>query len=81
MKKRINLTVEEEVLEKAKDYAEEHNTSVSEMVEVYLKKVTAKIPKSNNLMDTIRALKIKGNYKSRDLKKEYYEARGKKYGY
>jgi uncharacterized membrane protein len=80
MKLRVNLTVEEEVLKKAKYYAEEHNTSVSELVEEYLKKFTARTSKRKDLLETIRSLKPKNNYRRRDLVKEYYEAKGKKHG-
>lgn len=83
MKARINLTVEKEVLKKAKYYAEEHHTSVSEMVETYLKKVTQEAKKEKpyflKLLEKHRPQG--GKYDNRDLIKEYYEAKGKKYGY
>jgi hypothetical protein len=82
MKARINLTVEEEVLKKAKYYAEEHNTSVSEMVETYLKKITQKANKEKPyFLNVLENFKPKEDYNNRDLTKEYYEAKGKKYGY
>jgi hypothetical protein len=82
MKARINLTVEEEVLKKAKYYAEEHNTSVSEMVETYLKKITQKANKEKPyFLKVLENFKPKEDYNNRDLTKEYYEAKGKKYGY
>ena len=40
MKARVNLTIEESVLHDTKLYAEKQGTSVSELVEEYLKKVT-----------------------------------------
>jgi hypothetical protein len=78
MKARINLTVEEEVLKKAKYYAEEHNTSVSEMVETYLKSITDEKREKKSLIEATRSLnRPKGKYDGRDLIKEYYEAKGK----
>lgn len=42
MKKNLTLTVKKEVIEIAKDYAKEEGQSLSEMVENYLKLITAK---------------------------------------
>jgi len=83
MKTRVNLTVDEEVIKKAKYYAETHQTSVSEIVEAYLKKIVDR-PASKEtpyFMEVLRKLKPKEDYNNRDLKIEYYEAKGKKYGY
>ena len=78
MKARINLTVEEEVLKKAKYYAEEHHTSVSEMVETYLKSITDKNRGKKSLIEATKSLKRpKGKYDGRDLVKEFYEVKGK----
>lgn len=40
MKKKLTLTIEEAVKERAKKFAKYHNTSVSEIVEKYLDAVT-----------------------------------------
>lgn len=79
MKARVNLTIDEEILAKAKYYAETHNTSVSEMVQEYLTKVSAQNAKPA-FMQMIQNAKPKNDYSGRDLKKEYYEDKGKKYG-
>lgn len=82
MKTRVNLTVEIDVLKKAKNYAEEHNTSVSEMVEEYLKKVTKRSKKEMPyFLKVLDKWEPKENYIGRNLKKEYYETKGKRHGY
>lgn len=40
MKKKLTLTIEESVKDRAKQYAKQHKTSVSDMVEKYLDSVT-----------------------------------------
>jgi len=52
MKKRINLTVEDKVLQKAKQYARDSDQSLSEMVENILREKTA----GYNLQNEIRWL-------------------------
>ena len=39
MKARLNITIEESLLKNVKYFAEEHNTSVSELVENYFKMI------------------------------------------
>ena len=39
MKTRLNITIEEDVLRSVKYFAEEQNTSVSELVETYFKTI------------------------------------------
>ncbi|HEX6983711.1 MAG TPA: DUF6364 family protein [Balneolaceae bacterium] len=42
MKKKLTLTIEESVKDRAKRFAEGHHTSISEMVEKFLESVTEK---------------------------------------
>ncbi|HET7898029.1 MAG TPA: DUF6364 family protein [Flavisolibacter sp.] len=47
MKSRLNITVEEGLLNRAKIYAEQHQTSLSQLIETYLERLTNKPPKEN----------------------------------
>ncbi len=82
MKARLNLTIEEDLLNKAKVYAEKNGSSVSQLVEDYFMQITAK-PKRKSLLDMIEDLpEPKITFpKDFDFKKEYYEQNKKKYGF
>lgn len=84
MKTRLNLTVDENLVYKIKEYADLKHISVSELVEDYFKKVVEKKPiKENNLMEMVKNLpKIDFPYADDvDLTKQYYEERASKYGF
>ena len=78
MKVRVNLTIDEEVLQKAKKYAAASHTSVSEMVQAYLA-VTARMSEKKTVASILRRIpKPKADYSGRNLIKEYFEAQNKK---
>ena len=79
MKTRVNLTIEKNVLTKAKQYAAEINESLSELVETYLKGLEKK-RSSESLIDYIDKLEIPKISSDLDFKKEYYLDRAEKYG-
>ncbi len=80
MKARVNLTIEQDVLAKAKSYAAEIGSSISEIVENYLKHVSARTS-SETLIEYIDKLEVPKTDEHIDLKKQYYEERGQKYGF
>ena len=78
MKARLNLTIDQSLLEDVKQYATLKNTSVSELVEEYFK-VIIKL-KKKSFVELIKELpkpKIDENF---DWKEEYYKDKMKKYG-
>ena len=80
MKNRLNITVDEVLMEQAKRYAASRQTSVSQLVEQYFISLTA-APKKN-IRDLMKELpKPKGKGPEGDLRKLYYEGRKKKYGF
>ena len=86
MKKRVNLTIEEELLEKVKKYAERHDTSVSSLVEEHFQALTkpkASLPNGMTLVEYMKSLpKSKVEFpEDFDWKEEYYKAKAKKMGY
>ncbi len=82
MKARLNLTIDEDLLNKVKVYAEGKQSSVSQLVEEYFKTLTSK-PKNKSLLDIIEELpKPKIDFSPDfDYKKEYYEQNKEKYGF
>lgn len=82
MKARLNVTIEEDVLEKAKAYAEKKDVSISRLIEDYLKTIVRK-PEGPTLLDVLDSLPtletdIPEDF---DFKKEYREERKEKYGF
>jgi hypothetical protein len=82
MKTRLNITIEENLLDKVKAYAAKQNSSVSQLVEDYFKTIT-KRSRKKSLLDVLDELpKPKVNFpKHFDFKEEYYKQRAKKYGF
>ena len=80
MKNRLNITVEEDLLNKAKKYAEEHHTSLSQLIGHYLKMLTRKPPRKN-ILDLVKGLEKPKMDPQADLKKQYFEEQKSKYGF
>lgn len=79
MKTRLNLTIEDSLLSEIKRYALKRKKSVSQLVEEYF----MSIPKANNqesFVEMVKKLKKGSIDENLDLKKEYFEAKGRKYG-
>lgn len=80
MKARLNLTIDERLLEKIKSYAASRKSSVSELVENYFK-TFVQVPQGKSIVDIIEELpkpdlRVKG-----DLKKQYMKQNADKYGF
>ncbi len=69
MKARLNLTIEQSLLEEVKLYANRKNTSVSELVEEYFKVITQ--TKKQSLVDLLRSLPKPDIDENFDWKEEY----------
>jgi hypothetical protein len=80
MKSRVNLTIEESVLHDTKVYAHKQGTSVSEIVEEYLKSITKPV-KRRTIIDLMEELGPSNIDPKADLKELYYKERAKKYGF
>lgn len=79
MSTKLTLKIDEGVIERAKNYAKMHNTSVSSLVEVYLQKVTNPSRK-NRITPLVKSLSglidLPNDY---DHKKDYSEYLKNKY--
>lgn len=84
MKKRLNITIKEDLIQKMKKYADIQETSISNLVEEHFEELIkrpSKLPKEISLVEFVKALpKSKVNYpKDFDFKKEYYKTKAKEY--
>ena len=79
MKARLNLTVDNSILQNIKSYAIKHHTSVSELVENYFLTL-AKEPKRKNIIEIIESLDTPTIGKELNLKDLYYKEQSNKYG-
>jgi hypothetical protein len=80
MKSRLNLTIENSLLEDIKSYAVKNKRSVSDLVESYFKKVT-RPSKRKNIIDLVENLEKPIINDNVDLKDLYYKENAKKYGF
>jgi len=80
MKARLNLTIDNALLENVKGYAIKQQTSVSELVERYFKVVT-KPSKRKNILSMVEKLEKPVIDTGADLKDVYYQDKAKKYGF
>ncbi len=63
MTTRITLTIEQEILEQAKKYANESGQSLSGIIEIYLESLSKKIAK-NDIELTPLVKSLKGSFKA-----------------
>lgn len=80
MKARLNITVDEHLLNNAKNYAAKNATSLSQLIELYFESLTRPTRKKNiiQLIEELPKPKIDPNL---DLNKSYYEDQKEKYGF
>jgi hypothetical protein len=86
MKKKLNLTIEENLLEKIKAYAESKDRSVSDLVQEHFETLVKPRPTLPNGMTLVEYMKSLPKSKiefpeGMDWKDEYYRAKAKKWGY
>jgi hypothetical protein len=80
MKARLNLTIDDSLLENVKNYAAKQRQSVSELVEDYFKTVT-KPSKRRNILQLVEKLDKPAIAGKSDLKDLFYTENAKKYGF
>ncbi|WP_439474675.1 DUF6364 family protein [Algoriphagus formosus] len=84
MKKRLNITIDEKLLEKIKQYAAKEETSISSLVEEHFEKLVGRrtgLPEGMSLVEYMRSLPKFDFPEDFDYKEEYYKAKAKKLGY
>ncbi len=80
MKSRLNITVDDVLIERARRYAVRHQASLSQLVEQYFKSLTRPARKKN-ILDLMKELPKPKITVEGDLKAEYYRQQKKKYGF
>lgn len=81
MKTRLNLTIDENTLELIKAYAASKNSSVSELVESYFRKIASPQVKRKNILQLVEKLDKPEISPDADLKELFYEEQTKKHGF
>ncbi len=86
MKKRLNITIDAELLDKIKRYADKEEKSISSLVEEHFEKLISRktgLPEGMSLVEYMQSLpKSKIEFPENfDWKEEYYKAKAKKLGY
>ncbi len=84
MKKRLNITIDEKLLEKVKRYASDRDTSLSSLVEEHFEKLVVPrtgLPEGMSLVEYMQSLPKFDFPENYDYKKEYNKAKAKKWGY
>ncbi len=76
MNKKLTLSLDNSVIEKAKDYAQSKKKSLSQMVENYFKFITSETQNEENkiapiLEELTGSIKISDNFNYDDLKFDY----------
>jgi len=80
MKNKLNITVDDTLIEQAKRYAARHQTSLSQLVEQYFKSLVRPARKKN-ILELLKELPKPKISIEGDLKKNYYDQQKKKYGF
>ncbi len=81
MKKKVNITVDEALVNKMKQYAEEHKTSLSHIVEEHFEEILkpkVKLKKEISLVEYLQSLPKIDFPENFDWKEEYYKAKSEK---
>ena len=82
MNTKLTLTIEQEIIKKAKDYAKEKNRSLSDIIENYLKVLTKEEQKQKDKKLNPVVKSLKGSFKmpkNMDYKKELRNRLEEKY--
>ena len=82
MNTKLTLVLEEEVIQKAKDYAKKKNRSLSNIIENYLKSLTNEEPKKQSIKVSPLVKSLRGSFKlpqDFDYKEELRNALEKKH--
>lgn len=80
MKTRLNLTIDQSLLERMKAYAAKKHTSVSELVETYFERVS-RPAKKKNILYLVDQLDKPAIDEKENLKEQFYEQQSEKYGF
>lgn len=81
MKTRLNLTIDDNVLESMKYYAQKKGESISEIVENYFTTIIKKKKRRKNILQLVEELEPPVIDSKADLKDLFYKEQAKKHGF
>jgi tripartite-type tricarboxylate transporter receptor subunit TctC len=81
MKARLNLTIDNNILESMKSYSQKTGESISEIVEDYFSTITRKHEKKKNIVQLVEELKAPDIAPDADLKDLFYKEQASKHGF
>jgi hypothetical protein len=80
METKLTLRLQKKVIDQAKEYADDHDTSLSKLVENYLLAITEESGSTENISPLVKSLsgviQLQGN---EDLKSDYHKHLDEKY--
>ena len=80
MDTKLTLRLEQQIIEKAKEYAKLHSTSLSALIENYLQRITDKSEQDDKITPLVKSLSgVAGRQKNADVKIDYAEFLSDKY--
>ena len=79
MDSKLTLKLNRSVIEKAKQYAREHNISLSRLIENYLTAVTKNSENSDEISPLVKSLTGVVQLNDKDYKKDYIDFLNQKY--
>lgn len=81
MKTRLNLTIDDNVLENMKNFAQKKGESISEIVENYFTTIIRNKKKKKNILQLVEDLEPPVVESKADLKDLFYKENAKKHGF
>lgn len=81
MKTRLNLTIDDGLLNNMKIHAQKQGTSISELVENYFREITKPKKKKKNIIQLVEDLKTPSISTQADLKELFYKEQSSKHGF
>ncbi len=81
MDSKLTLKLNQSVIEKAKQYARAHNTSLSRLIENYLMAVTKNAENTDEISPLVKSLTGVVQLDDKDYKKDYIDFLNQKYSY
>jgi hypothetical protein len=81
MKTRLNLTIDEHILESMKNYAQKKGESISEIVENHFTTIIKNKKKKKNIVQLVEGLQPPVFDPNADLKDLFYKDQAKKHGF
>ena len=79
MDSKLTLKLNESVINKAKQYAKEHNISLSRMIENYLTAITRSKAEDDKISPLVKSLTGVVKLEDKDYKKDYTDYLNRKY--